>query len=145
MREILECLFEGRPIRDEYLIVEGGRLAGVGAHSYSEGNTTGGSEEAARFRAGDAGGMRPPDLLPPDSPARVGGPTQGELREALKELRTASPLHMQRLTRRRRPALAISSRRYAPHIPMTGEYEASGARAGRRGFARRRFCVWRRS
>jgi formate dehydrogenase len=49
-REILECFFEGRPIRDEYLIVEGGHLAGVGAHSYSEGDATGGSEEAARFR-----------------------------------------------------------------------------------------------
>jgi formate dehydrogenase len=48
-REILECFLEGRPIRDEYLIAEGGRLAGTGAHSYSEGNTTGGSEEAARF------------------------------------------------------------------------------------------------
>ncbi|HEX8643622.1 MAG TPA: NAD-dependent formate dehydrogenase [Allosphingosinicella sp.] len=50
VREILECWFEGRPIRDEYLIVEGGRLAGVGAHSYSEGDATGGSGEAARFR-----------------------------------------------------------------------------------------------
>jgi formate dehydrogenase len=50
-REILECWFEGRPIRDEYLIVEGGALAGVGAHSYSEGDATGGSEEAARFKA----------------------------------------------------------------------------------------------
>jgi formate dehydrogenase len=50
-REILECWFEGRPIRDEYLVVEGGRLAGVGAHSYSEGDATGGSEEAARFKA----------------------------------------------------------------------------------------------
>ncbi len=49
-REILECFLEGRPIREEYLIVEGGRLAGAGAHSYSEGNATGGSEEAARFR-----------------------------------------------------------------------------------------------
>ena len=49
-REILECYFEGRPIRDEYLIVDGGRLAGVGAHSYSEGDATGGSEEAARFK-----------------------------------------------------------------------------------------------
>ncbi|MDB5986104.1 MAG: Formate dehydrogenase [Nevskia sp.] len=36
-REILECWFEGRPIRDEYLIVDGGKLAGVGAHSYSVG------------------------------------------------------------------------------------------------------------
>src|SRR6478609_698829 len=48
-REILECWFEGRPIRDEYLIVDGGTLAGTGAHSYSEGNATGGSDEAARF------------------------------------------------------------------------------------------------
>ncbi|HEV2816724.1 MAG TPA: NAD-dependent formate dehydrogenase [Allosphingosinicella sp.] len=49
-REILECFFEGRPIREEYLIVQGGHLAGAGAHSYSEGNATGGSEEAARFK-----------------------------------------------------------------------------------------------
>ena len=49
VREILECWFEGRPIRDEYLIVDGGKLAGVGAKSYSEGNATRGSEEAARF------------------------------------------------------------------------------------------------
>jgi formate dehydrogenase len=34
-REILECWFDGRPIREEYLIVEGGKLAGAGAHSYS--------------------------------------------------------------------------------------------------------------
>ncbi|MEM9844758.1 MAG: NAD-dependent formate dehydrogenase, partial [Pseudomonadota bacterium] len=34
-REILECFFEGRPIRDEYLIVDGGKLAGTGAKSYS--------------------------------------------------------------------------------------------------------------
>ena len=49
-REILECFFEGRPIRDEYLIVEGGRLAGAGAHSYSEGDATKGSEEAEKFK-----------------------------------------------------------------------------------------------
>ena len=49
-REILECWFEGRPIRDEYLIVDGGKLAGVGARSYSAGNATGGSEEAAKFK-----------------------------------------------------------------------------------------------
>ncbi len=49
-REILECFFEGRPIRDEYLIVQGGALAGTGAHSYSKGNATGGSEEAAKFK-----------------------------------------------------------------------------------------------
>ncbi|MDX2707769.1 NAD-dependent formate dehydrogenase [Streptomyces sp. PA03-6a] len=34
-REILECWLDGRPIRDEYLIVAGGALAGTGAHSYS--------------------------------------------------------------------------------------------------------------
>lgn len=48
-REILECHFEGRPIREEYLIVDGGRLAGAGAHSYTPGDATGGSGEAARF------------------------------------------------------------------------------------------------
>lgn len=48
-REILECWFEKRPIREEYLIVDGGKLAGAGAHSYSAGNATRGSEEAARF------------------------------------------------------------------------------------------------
>jgi len=34
-REILECWFDERPIREEYLIVDGGKLAGAGAHSYS--------------------------------------------------------------------------------------------------------------
>ncbi len=48
-REILECFFDSRPIREEYLIVDAGKLAGAGAHSYSAGDTTGGSEEAARF------------------------------------------------------------------------------------------------
>jgi formate dehydrogenase len=52
VREILECWFDDRPIRDEYLIVHGGMLAGTGAHSYSTGDATGGSEEAARFKAG---------------------------------------------------------------------------------------------
>ena len=52
VREILECWLDGRPIREEYLIVQGGALAGAGAHSYSEGDATGGSEEAARFTAG---------------------------------------------------------------------------------------------
>jgi len=50
VREILECWFEKRAIRDEYLIVDAGRLAGTGAHSYSAGNVTGGSDEAARFK-----------------------------------------------------------------------------------------------
>jgi len=50
VREVLECWFEGRPIRNEYLVVDAGKLAGVGAHSYSEGDATGGSEEAAKFK-----------------------------------------------------------------------------------------------
>lgn len=35
-REILECWFEGRPIREEYLIVQGGTLAGTGTHAYQK-------------------------------------------------------------------------------------------------------------
>jgi formate dehydrogenase len=50
-REILECWFEKRPIRTEYLIVDAGKLAGAGAHSYSAGNATRGSEEAEKFKA----------------------------------------------------------------------------------------------
>jgi formate dehydrogenase len=42
-REILENYFAGRPQREEYLIVDGGGLAGAGAHSYSAGNATGGA------------------------------------------------------------------------------------------------------
>jgi formate dehydrogenase len=38
-REILECWFENRPIREEYLIVDRGKLAGAGAHSYSVGTS----------------------------------------------------------------------------------------------------------
>jgi formate dehydrogenase len=49
-REILECWFDGRPIREEYLIVDRGKLAGAGAHAYSAGNATAGSDEAARFK-----------------------------------------------------------------------------------------------
>jgi len=49
-REILECWFEGRPVRDEYLIVDKGKLAGTGAHSYTAGNVTGGSDEAVKYK-----------------------------------------------------------------------------------------------
>jgi formate dehydrogenase len=49
-REILEDFFADKPIREEYLIVEGGKLAGAGAHSYTAGDATKGSEEAAKFR-----------------------------------------------------------------------------------------------
>ena len=49
VREILECFFEGRKIREEYLIVDQGGLAGTGKRSYVQGNTTTGSEEAAKY------------------------------------------------------------------------------------------------
>ena len=52
-REILECWFEERPIRDEYLIVDGGKLAGAGAHSYSAGNATRARTKRRSLRAGD--------------------------------------------------------------------------------------------
>ena len=51
-REILECWFDGRPIREEYLIVDGGKLAGAGAHSYCAGRRDG--------RLGRGGALRPP-------------------------------------------------------------------------------------
>ena len=46
IREILENYFDGKEVRNEYQIVTDGKLAGVGAHSYSEGNATGGSDKA---------------------------------------------------------------------------------------------------
>jgi len=52
VREILECWFDKKPIRNEYMIAKDGKLAGVGAHSYSAGNATKGSEEAAKFKKG---------------------------------------------------------------------------------------------
>jgi formate dehydrogenase len=50
VREILECFFAEEPIRDEYLIVQAGELAGMGAHSYTKGTATHGSSEAAEFK-----------------------------------------------------------------------------------------------
>jgi formate dehydrogenase len=52
VREILESWFADRPLREEYLIVDGGKLAGAGAHAYSAGDATGGHEEAARYSTG---------------------------------------------------------------------------------------------
>ncbi|MER8032590.1 NAD-dependent formate dehydrogenase, partial [Streptomyces bauhiniae] len=37
-REILEDFLDNQPIRDEYLIVDGGKLAGTGAASYTAGD-----------------------------------------------------------------------------------------------------------
>ena len=50
VREILECFFDGSPIREPYLIVKDGELAGMGAHSYSKGTATRGSEEAEKYQ-----------------------------------------------------------------------------------------------
>jgi len=47
VREILECWFDGRPIREEYLIADAGRLAGAGAHAYSVRGAAGSSAKAA--------------------------------------------------------------------------------------------------
>ena len=49
-REVLECYFAKKPIRTEYLIVDKGELAGAGAHSYTAGDATKGSEEAAKYK-----------------------------------------------------------------------------------------------
>ena len=50
VREILECFFDDKPIREPYLIVQNGDLAGMGAHSYTKGTATDGSEEAAEYK-----------------------------------------------------------------------------------------------
>ena len=63
-REILECWFDKRPIRNEYLIVDRGQLAGTGKHSYSPGNATRGSEEAAKFKAAPAAMAAPKKAAP---------------------------------------------------------------------------------
>ena len=44
VREILESFLDGKPIRDEYLIVDKGDLAGAGAHAYERGDATKGSQ-----------------------------------------------------------------------------------------------------
>jgi formate dehydrogenase len=50
VREILESIFARKQVRKEYTIVRNGELAGTGKHSYTKGNTTGGSKEAARYK-----------------------------------------------------------------------------------------------
>ena len=50
VREILECFFDKKEIRNQSLIVQNGELAGMGAHSYSKGTATDGSEEAAKYQ-----------------------------------------------------------------------------------------------
>ena len=48
--EVLECFLGNKPIREEYIIAQGGKLAGTGAKSYTQGDTTGGSGDAAKFK-----------------------------------------------------------------------------------------------
>jgi len=48
VREIF--FFFKKEIRNQYLIVQNGELAGMGAHSYSKGTATDGSEEAAKYK-----------------------------------------------------------------------------------------------
>ena len=43
-------LVQGKGLRFEYLLVDKGKLAGAGAHPYSAGNATSGSEEAVKFK-----------------------------------------------------------------------------------------------
>ena len=50
VREILESIFSRKQVRKEYTIVRNGELAGTGKHSYTKGNATGGSKEAARYK-----------------------------------------------------------------------------------------------
>jgi formate dehydrogenase len=56
-REILECWFAGRPIRDEYLIVDGGKLAGAGAHSYTLASGTKAGKDESRSRQSAMAGV----------------------------------------------------------------------------------------
>jgi len=44
VREILENYYDKKTQRDSYLIVQNGKLAGAGAHAYTEGNATKGSK-----------------------------------------------------------------------------------------------------
>jgi hypothetical protein len=50
-REILECFFEGRPIRNEYLIVDGGKLAGKTEAKLSDATALCGQVECAESTA----------------------------------------------------------------------------------------------
>eukprot|EP00913_Durusdinium_trenchii_P007850 g7368.t1 len=51
---------QARYAAGEYLIVQGGGLAGTGKHSYTEGNTTKGSDEAVHFDKDEALQEGPP-------------------------------------------------------------------------------------
>jgi len=51
MRDVVEQIgYKQRPIREECLIVVGGKLVKAGVHSHSAGDTTGGYEEASKFK-----------------------------------------------------------------------------------------------
>lgn len=49
-REILEDFFAEKPIRSEYHIVDKGKLAGTGAHSYSKGDATKDVDKALQYK-----------------------------------------------------------------------------------------------
>jgi len=51
-RDTVPSPVDGRPIQDECLIVDGGRLAGTGAHSYSAGVATFSNSRRARTHSG---------------------------------------------------------------------------------------------
>ena len=57
-REILECFFEGRPIREEYLIVQGGHFAGAERTATAKGGK-------CHRRLEGSGGVQPPVTPPP--------------------------------------------------------------------------------
>lgn len=47
-REILECWLAKQPLREEYLIVDQGKLAGMGAHSYTAGKVSVGEDSTKK-------------------------------------------------------------------------------------------------
>jgi formate dehydrogenase len=81
VREILECWLGARPIRDEYLILDKGRLAGTGARSYTVGNATSGSEEARRF---SKPGRRPAAAAASGRRGRTARPTRARSKKGRK-------------------------------------------------------------
>ncbi len=83
-REVLECYFDKRPIRTEYLIVDRGQLAGAGKHSYTPGNATRGSEEAAKFKAAPKKAVATRSTK---KPAKKKPPKKKAARKAAKKLR----------------------------------------------------------
>jgi formate dehydrogenase len=91
-REILESYFAGTPVRDEYLIVDGGALAGTGARSYTA--TTEGSTGAS--------GLRESASAPR---VQIHAPSSG-----LRGQHVASPLGLPLVQRNEHPMSAMTDR-----------------------------------